>query len=159
MYRYLSVRSDARHRAGVPACVLVEHLDAAPGLRRSDAACYLAADGHHWLSVVLAACDDAGNHAVHEGRVADRINLVELICSSADGRPGHDAALARATGVADLLGWEVVDSDTGELLHGGGPSAVAAAAAVPAQAVAAAARCTAGCPTCSGVDGAAGSGS
>ncbi|MFD8757271.1 hypothetical protein ACFV0O_40805 [Kitasatospora sp. NPDC059577] len=56
--------------------------------------------------------------------------MVELICSSAAPGTAYGAALALAEGIADLLGWEVADSDSGEVLH-----------TAPAG-------CDAGCPAC-----------
>ena len=75
--------------------------------------------GLDWLHVTIAACDGAGNYAAHEGRVPPQVNMVELICSSADGHPAYAAARVLAAGIADLLGWEVTDSESGEVLYAG----------------------------------------
>lgn len=125
MYRYLTVRSDCRYSESVPTCALVEYLDSVPGLRRTDLAFYRAEDGLDWLHVTIAACDGAGNYAAHEGRVPQRLNMVELICSSAGGYPAYEAARVLAVGIADLLGWEVTDSESNEVLHDPGPVAAA----------------------------------
>ncbi|GAA2740342.1 hypothetical protein [Kitasatospora cinereorecta] len=116
MYWYLTVRSDSHYGESVPTSVLVEYLDSVPGLRRADLACYRAEDGLEWLDVTIAACDSAGNYAAHAGRVPPQVNMVELICSSAGGRPAYEAARVVAAGIADLLGWEVADSESGEVL-------------------------------------------
>ncbi|GAA2795067.1 hypothetical protein GCM10010441_20420 [Kitasatospora paracochleata] len=116
MYWYLTVRSDGHYSKSVPNHVLVEHLDAVPGLRRTDLAFYRAEDGLEWLDVTIAACDSAGNYAAHAGWVPPQVNMVELICSAAGGRPAYEAARVVAAGIADLLGWEVVDSESGEVL-------------------------------------------
>ncbi|MFD8757268.1 hypothetical protein ACFV0O_40790 [Kitasatospora sp. NPDC059577] len=75
MYWYLTVRSDRRHGGSVPVCALVRHLEAVPGLRRTDPASYQTEAGPDWLTVTVAACDEAGNYAVHAGRVAQRVNV------------------------------------------------------------------------------------
>ncbi|MFF3115227.1 hypothetical protein ACFVSN_39340 [Kitasatospora sp. NPDC057904] len=116
MYWYLTVRPDRRHDGSVATGVLLAHLDAVPGLRRTDLASYQAEDGREWLDVSIAARGEAAGYAVHEGRVPARVDVVELICSTPDG---YTAALAVATGIADLLGWEVVDSESDEVLHAG----------------------------------------
>ncbi|MET8630506.1 hypothetical protein ABZW30_43555 [Kitasatospora sp. NPDC004669] len=96
--------------------MLVELLDSVPGLRRSDLGCYEAEDGLDRLDLSLIACNEAGNYAVHKGKVPERINMVELICSS--GSPqAYESALALAVRIADTLGWEVADPDTDEVLH------------------------------------------
>lgn len=117
MYRYLIVRSDRLYGESVPACVLGEHLDSVPGLRRTDLAFYTAEDGLDWLHVTIAACDGAGNYAAHAGRVPERVNMVELICSSADGHPAYEALQELAVKIADLLAWEVADSESDEVLY------------------------------------------
>jgi len=116
VYRYLTVRSDCRYGESVPARVLVELLDSVPGLRRTDLACYEAEGGRDWLHLALIACDSAGNYAVHKGKVPERVNMVELICSSGSPRAYEDAR-ALAVKMADALGWEVADPDTDEVLH------------------------------------------
>ncbi|MER6129606.1 hypothetical protein ABT173_45045 [Streptomyces sp. NPDC001795] len=67
--------------------------------------------------MTIAACDDAGNYAAYKGKVPQRVNMVELICSSADGPQAYEAVLALAIGIADELGWEVADAETDEVLH------------------------------------------
>ncbi|MFE6050523.1 hypothetical protein ACFQ6N_07210 [Kitasatospora sp. NPDC056446] len=126
MYQYLTVRSDERHGGSVRAGALVAYLDSVPGLRRTDAASYRAREDRPWLDVTLAACGGTGGYAVFAGRVPERVDVVELVWSSADGAPAHAAARAVAAGIADLLGWEVVDPDSDEVLYVG--SAVAGAA-------------------------------
>ncbi|MEU9132451.1 hypothetical protein AB0D08_30810 [Kitasatospora sp. NPDC048540] len=128
MYRYLTVRSDRRYSGSVATCALVEHLDSVPGLRKADSAFYRAEDGFDWLHVTLAACDAAGNHSAHAGRVPRRVTMVELICSSAGGHPAYRAAREVAAGIADLLGWEVADSESDEVLYSARAAAVPAAA-------------------------------
>ncbi|NNN33287.1 hypothetical protein HLK59_23585 [Streptomyces sp. S3(2020)] len=140
MYRYLVVRSDCLHGESVPSCVLREYLDSVPGLRRTDLAFYTAAEGFDWLHVTIAACDGAGNYAAHTGRVPRRVNMVELICSSAGGRSAYDALRELAVRIADLLGWEVADSESDEVLY-----------ARPT--VTAPSRCVAECRTCATPEG------
>ncbi|MEV7783295.1 hypothetical protein [Kitasatospora sp. NPDC088351] len=123
MYRYLTVRSDCRYSESTPASVLVECLDSVPGLRRTDLAFYEAEGGPDWLHVTLAACDSTGSYAVHEGTVPQRVNVVELICSSGGGPPAYEAAQALAARMAALLGWEVADPESDEVLHTGRRSA------------------------------------
>ncbi|WP_194890995.1 hypothetical protein [Catenulispora pinisilvae] len=82
MYRYLTVRSDDRYGESVPVDVLVELLESVPGLRRTDLAFYEAEADLDWLHLALIACDGAGNYAVRKGKVPERVNMVELICSS-----------------------------------------------------------------------------
>ncbi|MEZ0110503.1 hypothetical protein ABH920_004518 [Catenulispora sp. EB89] len=118
MYRYLTVRSDCRYSESVPARVLVELLDSVPGLRRTDLACYEAEGSLDWLHLALIACDSAGNYAVHRGKVPERVNMVELICSSDRPRAGENAQ-ALAVRLADALGWEVADPDADEVLQTG----------------------------------------
>ncbi|MGW1786450.1 hypothetical protein ACWCQQ_46380 [Streptomyces sp. NPDC002143] len=69
-----------------------------------------------------------------------RVNIVELICSSADGHPAYEAAQELAARIADLLGWEVADSESDEVLYAG------PAVAVPA-------RCGVACPACATPEG------
>jgi hypothetical protein len=116
MYEYLTVRSDSRHAGSVPTAVLVEHLDSMPGLQRTDLAFYAARDGRDWLHLTIALCDSAGNYAAPEGQVPQQANMVELICATADGAAAHEAALAVAVGIADLLGREVAD-EAGAVCH------------------------------------------
>ncbi|MFJ4572037.1 hypothetical protein ACIP4W_11495 [Streptomyces sp. NPDC088846] len=125
IYRYLTVRSDCRYGESVATCVLVEYLDSVSGLQRTDPAFYRAEDGLDWLHVTIAACDGAGNYVAHEGRVPQRVNMVELICSSTGGHPAYEAARVLAAGIADLLGWEVTDSESDEVLYDPGPVAAA----------------------------------
>ncbi|GAA1216104.1 hypothetical protein GCM10009665_02390 [Kitasatospora nipponensis] len=132
MYWYLTVRSDDHYGASVPTAEVTALLDAEPGLLRTDLACYRQAEGHPWLQIVLAACDAGGNYAVQPGRAPQRVGVVELICSAADGSPGYDPALALARRLAAAFGWEVLDPDTDELLHPAAPAtAVPAAPTAP----------------------------
>ncbi|WP_405535870.1 hypothetical protein OG787_19420 [Streptomyces sp. NBC_00075] len=114
MYTYVTVRSDCRYGESVPARVLVEYLDSAPELRRIDLAFYEAVDGVGWLHVVMADCDSDGNYAAHKGRMPQRVNVVELVCSDADGPRTREIARELAARIADVLGWEVADPEADE---------------------------------------------
>ncbi|MFJ9693990.1 hypothetical protein [Kitasatospora sp. NPDC101183] len=139
MYWYLTVRSDSRYGKSVSTCVLVTYLDSVPGLRRTDSSSYRAADDLDWLTVTIAACNSTGNYVAHTDRVPERVTTVELICS-ADGSPAYDTALALAAEIAALLGWEVADSESDEVLYTG------PATPVPA-------RCAVECPACATPEG------
>ncbi|MFJ8108225.1 hypothetical protein [Streptomyces sp. NPDC096132] len=115
MYSYLTVRSDGHYAGSVPASALAAYLESQPGLRRTDLACFRAEDGREWLHAAIAECDPAGNYAVREGMLPERANSVELV--SASDRPAREAALTLARGIADRLGWEVTDAETGEIVH------------------------------------------
>ncbi|WP_369036271.1 hypothetical protein [Streptomyces adonidis] len=114
VYTYLTVRSDRRYGESVAARVLVEFLDSVSELRRTDLAFYEAVDGVGWLQVVMADCDSDGNYAVHKGTAPQRVNVVELICSDADGPRAWETARELAARIADVLGWEVADPEAGE---------------------------------------------
>jgi hypothetical protein len=120
-----SVRSDCRYSESVRTDLLVEFLDSVSDLRCTDHPAYYQGKGElGWLRVLIVACDSAGNYAVREGEVPQRVNMVELICCSGDGTKVYEpqaveAATAMATRIADQLGWEIVDDETGEVLHTG----------------------------------------
>ena len=118
VYRYLTVRSDPRHSAYSPTSVLVDCLESLPGLRRADMAHDESEPGLPGFYVVIASCSEGGNYATHKGRVPQQVNMAELIYSWGNA-PAHQAALALAIRLADELDWEVVDTDTEQVLHTG----------------------------------------
>ncbi|MFE0462505.1 hypothetical protein ACFW1A_24940 [Kitasatospora sp. NPDC058965] len=132
---YLTVRPDDHYGGSVPTCVLVSHLDAVPGLLRTDGSSYRTEGGPDRIHLILAACDGSGSYAAHPDRVPQRLNAVELVCSSAAPGSAYRTAVALAVGIADRLGWEVVDAESEELVHTG--------PAVPVPA-----RCAVKCPAC-----------
>ncbi|GAA2145210.1 hypothetical protein GCM10009760_33610 [Kitasatospora kazusensis] len=113
---YLVIRSDARYGESVPASALTAYLDSLPELRRTDLSGYTAATGPLGsVELVIASCAPSGGYAAYPDRLPAEINLVELICSSS--RSSFAAERSLAERIAERLGWEVVDDDTGEVLR------------------------------------------
>ena len=106
---YLTIRGASDYSRFAATAALVEFLASMPELRQTGPIAFGPANGQPWVSVILAACDSAGNYGSVEVQ-PPQVNVVELVCSYSGDPAWYDALASR---IAGFLGWSAFEDHEG----------------------------------------------